>query len=163
MSQAPPPEGSARQHARDHAVAANFRLVVAVARTFQGRGLELAELVREGDAGLLEAVDRFDWRQDVAFSTYAAWWIRRSIQSAVQAAQGRESSELDDLSTVLDERERQILGLRRGVDGNPSASFAEIGAVVRLSRQRVRQIDARARSKLQHPSRGRHGHGLLAG
>jgi RNA polymerase primary sigma factor len=62
---------------------ANTRLVVGVARTYQGRGLALEELVEEGNAGLLRAVETFDWRDGQKFSPYAASWIRQSIQHAL--------------------------------------------------------------------------------
>jgi RNA polymerase primary sigma factor len=62
---------------------ANTRLVVGVARTYQGRGLPLAELVEEGNAGLLRAAERFDWRDGRKFPPYAACWIRQSIQHAL--------------------------------------------------------------------------------
>jgi RNA polymerase primary sigma factor len=62
---------------------ANTRLVVGVARTYQGRGLPLEELVEEGNVGLQRAVEQFDWRGGHKFSPYAASWIRQSIQHAL--------------------------------------------------------------------------------
>jgi RNA polymerase primary sigma factor len=62
---------------------ANTRLVVGVARTYQGRGLELDALVDEGNAGLMRAVQQFDWRDGSAFRPYAASWIRLAIQHAL--------------------------------------------------------------------------------
>jgi RNA polymerase primary sigma factor len=62
---------------------ANTRLVVGVARTYQRRGLGLEELVEEGNAGLLRAVEKFDWRDGQKFSPYAASWIRQAIQHAL--------------------------------------------------------------------------------
>jgi len=59
------------------------RLVVGVARTYQGRGLALDELVEEGNAGLMRAAEQFDWRDGQRFSPYAASWIRQSIQHAL--------------------------------------------------------------------------------
>src|SRR5262245_2898828 len=74
------PEGS---QARQKFIEANLRLVVSVARSFEGRGLSLPDLVQEGNAGLVRAVDGFDWRRGFKFSTYAVWWIRQAIQRAL--------------------------------------------------------------------------------
>jgi RNA polymerase primary sigma factor len=75
--------GPAADRARRHFVTANTRLVVGVARTYEGRGLSLAELVHAGNEGLLRAAEQFDWRQRRDFSPYAASWIRQSIQHAL--------------------------------------------------------------------------------
>ncbi len=61
----------------------NLRLVVSIAKRYQHRGAELADLVQEGNVGLLYAVDRFDWRRGYKFSTYATWWIRKGVMQAV--------------------------------------------------------------------------------
>jgi RNA polymerase primary sigma factor len=69
--------------ARDVLIEANLRLVVAMARRYQGLGLSVPDLVQEGTVGLIQAVDRFDWRRGRRFSTYAAWWIRQAIRRAL--------------------------------------------------------------------------------
>jgi RNA polymerase primary sigma factor len=73
------------QQARDEMIAANLRLVVHWARRYQGRGVDLVDLVQEGTFGLMRAVEKFDWRRGFKFSTYATWWIRQSLQRAVQS------------------------------------------------------------------------------
>jgi len=69
--------------ARDVMIESNLRLVVAMARRYQGLGLSFPDLVQEGTVGLIQAVDRFDWRRGRRFSTYAAWWIRQAIRRAL--------------------------------------------------------------------------------
>jgi RNA polymerase primary sigma factor len=74
---------SGDRRARSRLIEANLRLVVSIARRYQGLGLSLSDLVQEGTVGLIQAVDRFDWRLGRRFSTYAAWWIKQAIRRAL--------------------------------------------------------------------------------
>jgi RNA polymerase sigma factor (sigma-70 family) len=227
--------------ARRAFIQANLRLVVSVARRFQGAGLSLLDLVQEGNLGLMRAVDRFDHTKGFKFSTYATWWIRQSIgraladcsrtirvpshvrdlYSLIDQSTERLAKDLDrpptvaevaahsgvpaervalarqhrrpvvSLSATLDTegdteigdlladetavapyeaaaaalerqalevqlqrlppRERTVLRRRFGLDGTPE-TLAEIGEAMNLTRERIRQIEARALGKLRHPS-----------
>ena len=73
--------------AKELMIESNLRLVFAIARSYRGRGVPFADLVQEGTIGLVRAVERFDYRRGLKFSTYAVWWIRRSLLDAVAGSQ----------------------------------------------------------------------------
>lgn len=224
------------ERAKTRLVTGNLRLVVLFARKYLGRGVALLDLVQEGNLGLIRAADKFDHRRGFRFSTYAAWWIKQSLQRAlldrtvrlpVHVADDRrriaklraafvaqherepnveeisalsnlarervenilslpaQPSSLDipvgedgdarlvdlvpssspppdqtaalhalgdqvgDLLARLDEREQQILRLRFGLDHAREHTLEEVGRLLHLTRERIRQIEQAALSKLR--------------
>lgn len=71
------------EEARKILTESNLRLVIKVAKKYVGRGVDFVDLIQEGNCGLLKAVERFDWRRECRFSTYATWWIRQAVSRAV--------------------------------------------------------------------------------
>jgi len=76
-------EARAGQEASEQFVHANLRLVISIARRYQSSGMPLADLIQEGNLGLMHAVEKFDWRKGFKFSTYATWWIRQAITRGI--------------------------------------------------------------------------------
>ena len=122
------------EKAREKMIRANLRLVVKISAQFSGRGLSLADLVCEGNVGLVKAVERFEPGHGAKFSTYAAWWIKQSIRRALanQCGPVRLPEHLSDKLALV-----MRLSSRMAADLGRDPTNEEIAAEVGLSPAKV--------------------------
>jgi RNA polymerase primary sigma factor len=120
--------------AREHMVKANLRLVVNIARGYLGKGLNLEDLIEEGNLGLMRAVEGFDGMMDTRFSTYASYWIKQSIRRAVMN-NGKPIRLPAYMVSLLSKWRRATAVLTERMGRAPTHD--EVGKALRLSKKKI--------------------------
>jgi RNA polymerase primary sigma factor len=127
------------QRLRSELAEANLRLVVSIAKKYRGRGLPFADLIQEGNSGLMRAVDKFDYRLGWKFGTYATWWVRQSITRALADLSRTVRIPSHQVPTVAAiERVKNDLSAKNGKE--PTSD--EIAAVLGISVEETRMLRA---------------------
>jgi RNA polymerase primary sigma factor len=131
------------QAAKERLINSNLRLVVSIAKRYQGHGLSLLDLIQEGIIGLIRAAEKFDWRRGFKFSTYATWWIRQAVQRGVA-----NKSRTIRIPVHIVERERKIARAERelGLQLGRPPTDEEVARRTKLQLKHVREVRSAPRT-----------------